>query len=289
MSRRRGRGRRAARNKALAIGSVGLALLLALGFGAMLLAGRSIQPELDAATLCPSEEHIREEHLVLLDATDPWNPLQRRVIEQTFRDLQEELPRFARIYLHTIERSGAILPQPLVLLCHPGRPEDLEGMTMLGKATDDILANPRMMRERWTEGFVNRLDSVFAAQADLPSAAQSPIMETLRGAAVEAFGRGNAESKPPRHVHIFSDMLQNSTAYSHYRAAAWDPEHAVQLADPAETGTRSLEGARVNVYLLDRPALERNPEWSRVALVRFWDRYFSAQGATLIRVERVEG
>lgn len=271
---------------------ISIAALLVFGLGSVawvLFAGRALQPPQDEITLCPDEDLITEEHLVVVDASDSLNVLQRRVVQDVFADVQESVPRFGRLHLYAIDRSGVPIPQASLVLCNPGQPEDLEDMTVLGAWTDEFLANPGQMRELWRRAFAQRIDSVFLAEASLPSAPQSRLMETIRGASLDAFGRSIERSNRPHYVHIFSDMLQNSEAFSHYDGGGWSANAAESLADPGALGTRALEGAQVRIYLIDRPIVRSNPSGTRKDLVLFWDRYFSAQGAVVTRIERIEG
>lgn len=283
-SPRASRERRASRNMLLAALGAGAFLVAAV---ALFAAARQLHPELDPVTFCPVDRPVEEEHLILLDATDAWDPLQRQVILQEFRQLQSALPRFARVHLYTIERSDNPLPQPELVLCNPGRASDLEPLPILGSLTPAVVANPEQMLERWEQGFIVRMDSTLGQHADSPPADHSRIMETLRGAAVETFGRPGPDS-PPRYVHVFSDLLQNSSSYSHYSAPRWTQAEAETLADPGRLGTRALEGAEIEIYLIDRPVFS-DPGRQRGDLVAFWDRYLAAQGAPVRRVARIEG
>jgi hypothetical protein len=113
-------------------------------------------------------------------------------------------------------------------------------------------------------------------------------METLQGAAIEVFGTG-PRSDQLRKVHIFSDLLQHSDAFSLYRDARWSPESGRRLADLSSLGTTALDGAEVYLYLVDRDQVGvMGPDYLN-ALVEFWDAFLAAQNATVLRVRRIEG
>ena len=84
-------------------------------------------------------------------------------------------------------------------------------------------------------------------------------------------------------------MLQHTDRYSHYADTAWTAADAQLLADLSAMGTTALLGAEVHLFLLDRDFVGRGPGNSRSALLEFWHTYFAAQGATLLRVRRIEG
>lgn len=249
----------------------------------------ALHPEKDTFTLCPSSERISEEHLVLIDVTDSLNVLQRRIVQNVFSNLQERVPRFARIHLYPIDRSNTPLPEPALVLCNPGRPEDLDDLSVFAGLPAEWVSNPNRMRELWERAFNQRIDSVFATESRLSSAPESRIMETLRGASIEAFGRTESDRARPRYVHIFSDMLQNSERYSHYNGLGWSQDRAAALADPGRLGTQALKGAEIDIYLIDRPVMISRFTGLRGELILFWDRFFSEQGAIVSRVERIEG
>jgi hypothetical protein len=284
-SRKAERDRRSRRNLFFAVsGGIFFVLTAFLLF----FNSQSIHPPLDELTLCPTTRAPAQEHLVILDATDPWNDLQRRVILDEISLLQGRLPRFARVHLYTIVPGAPLMPEAALMLCNPGLPGQIEELPILRGWTAAAVANPALMVDRWNTGFISRMDSVLTRYAESPTAPQSPIMEILRGASVQAFGRADSDAAP-KYVHIFSDMLQHSGAYSHYSPPAWSAEVARALADPGRNGTRSLEGATVSIFLIDRPEVGRRPGQSRGALVAFWESFLAAQGAILTRVERIEG
>lgn len=247
-----------------------------------------MHPQLDAATLCPVSRAPVEEHVILLDVTDAWSPLQDAVIRQEIERVRMSLPRFARVHVYVLDRERVVFPEADMELCNPGRPDQIEQLPVLRGATADVVANPSQMWQRWETGFVARVDSLIDEVAAGVGAERSFIMETLRTAAVRAFRRPAADS-PPRYVHIVSDLLQHSDAYSHYRQARWTPEDARRLADPGSLGTPSMEGAQVIVYLIDREPVGSAPGKGRSDLVAFWDAFMSAQGAVVTRVRRIEG
>jgi hypothetical protein len=263
-----------------------VAVLVALTAVALFNEARDIHPPLDPQTLCPIDRVPAEEHVVLLDATDQWTPIQREVIIQTMRKLQESIPRFSRIHLYTLTPNYQELPDPAVVLCNPGRPQDLEEIPLIGSMTPVVMANPEMMNAKWESGFVARIDSALAAYVDAGQAPESPIMETLGGASIQAFGLPDPGG-PHRYVHLFSDLLQHSLNHSHYTPRPLTTNDTRHLIGVAQLGSRSLEGAEVRLYLIDRPTVRQRLGINLDELVSFWDTYFSDQGAVVTTVQRI--
>jgi hypothetical protein len=284
-SRRRKRQLRSQRQFFIAIAGVAVFLVAA---GAIWLQVRDMHPALNADTFCPLSRAPSEEHVILIDVTDAWTPIQGFAIRQEIRQIQDALPRFARVHLYVLDRARVVFPEPDLELCNPGRPDQIEELPLLRGSTAAVVANPDQMWRRWEDGFVSQMETLLDRAAAGTGAERSHIMETVRTAAVRAFNRPRPDS-PPRYVHVFSDLLQHSDTYSHYRHARWTPEDAKRLADPGMLGTPSMEGAQVIVYLVDRQPVGTAPGRSRSELVTFWDTFMSAQGAAVMRVRRIEG
>lgn len=259
---------------------VGVVLLVVVG-GLLFNQARQVNPELNEK-LCPVNQRPTSEIVIIFDATDPWSDIQRTVIRQEFRALQESSKRFARISLFNISRAReAELAEPVIQLCNPGRIEDL------GEYKAPFFANPDSIRARWERGFISRLDSVLPKGETAEP--QSRLMETVRAAAVTVFTKDVRDREIPGRVYIFSDMLQNSSAYSHYDDARWEDGTGRRLGQLENYGTVALQGSRITIFLLDREIVGEIEGHSRGRLVQFWDEYFSAQDASVRRIRRIEG
>lgn len=239
--------------------------------------------------LCPTDRPPAEEVVVLIDVTDAWNATQRAVIKQEFQRIQAAVPRFGRIHLFAVRPVADTLPSPLLRLCNPGLPSDFDDFPAVGEAGARVVANPVQLEATWRDSYSGKLDSILASEASRGGEASSPLMETLRAAAIQVFGTGENRDDRRRTIHVFSDMLQNSPRYSVYRDPTWTADDGSRLTDPGRLGTISLEGAQVYLYMLDRDVVGATEGHERGALVRLWDRYLAEQGATIMRVRRIEG
>jgi hypothetical protein len=188
--------------------SLAAALVLAAA-GSFWLA-RKWNPPLSEDDLCPVSQPPAEEIVILLDATDPWNPIQKAVIQQEFGALQATIPRHARVTLYTLDTEFSGVPAPALRLCNPGSATDFRDFPLIGPGGVSIVANPQIVERRWTDGFVTKLDSILGEQARSTGSDQSPLLEMIRGAAIEVFGAGVREKIPRRTMYVFSDLLQNS-------------------------------------------------------------------------------
>lgn len=277
LSPRERRDRRTRRNMWV---SVGIVVLVVGVIGGMVMIAMGVNPRLDRR-LCPIGEPSPREVVIVFDATDPWNEVQRTVIKHEFREIQGSVPRFARVTLYHLEReAGERMPDPAVQLCNPG------SLDQLGDVKAAFFANPDSIRARWERGFVGTLDSLIPDRTD--AIPRSLIMETVRAGAIDVFGEGEGEGRE-KHLYVFSDLLQNSAAYTHYEDRVWRQEEARRLADVGALGTRALRGVRVHLFLLDRDVVGVTEGHSRSRLVRFWDAFFSEQGARVQSVRRIEG
>ncbi len=268
----------------LVVGGVLLACAIAV-VGILLVLRGEWNPQIDPETFCPTEDRIGSEVLILLDATDSWNAVQRVSMQQVLDSIRSSVPPHSRIHLYTLEEDGRGPSAPVLSLCRPRTAQDFEDFPVLGERGAAVVANPEML-DQWHAAFTAAVDSIFRSQVDRAEARQSPIMETLRGAALQV----NADFQPPGplEVYLFSDMLQHSENFSHYGGTPWSTDIARALGDLSEQGTSAMSGASVVMYLLDRDEAPAGPERGRGELVDFWDAFFLSQDALLTRVRRIE-
>lgn len=276
-SPREQRDRRTRRNLWFAVAAVTVFLGLV---GSLVWVARDVNPPL-TKDLCPVGENPSDEVVIVFDATDPWNEVQRTVIKQAFQDIQSSVPRFGRVSLYRVgSDTGDVMPEPAVRLCNPG------SLDQLGNVKTTLFANADSIRARWEGSFIGKLDSLIPdSKEENP---RSYVMETLRAAAIHAFGRRSKQGLE-KQLYVFSDLLQNSPAYSHYEDPVWDETDAERLSDVGMLGTQALRNVHVELFLLDRQFIGSTPGHLRSRLVKFWDIYFSEQGAQVHAIRRIEG
>lgn len=263
---------------------LGLAALFVVIAASFLLLARQWNPSLSQDDLCPVDREPIGEIVIVFDATDPWNIVQRAVIAREFQEIQRQVPRFAQLSLFTVQ-SNQVFTRPALRLCNPGRPSDFERFPGLGLWGVHLVANPKEMKARWDSAFIETLEALRLSQDTARAQPRSPIMETIRNAAITTFENDTTRKS----LYIFSDMLQNTERYSHYREPSWTSDEAMELADVANMGTRYLDDVDIYVYLLDRGIFANDGGNGRSTLIEFWDAYFLRQDAVIREVRRIEG
>jgi hypothetical protein len=211
--------------------------------------------------------------VVLIDTTDPLDPVQHEDVRKQLEDIKDDVPRYGEIELFTVASSGDALLSPKLAVCNPGRGSDI----------DPMYGNPALVEKRWQKAFSDKADEVLEQLLQSQTLATSPIMESIQQVAVQAFVGQGAENIPKR-LTIVSDMLQNTPGLSQYQ------------------GVESFEEFRGNPYYIKvRPSLARvdvtilylrRLNASRLQGRRhigFWESYFRDAGATLIDVKSIEG
>ena len=269
-------------------GAIALVVIVAASAGILHWIASRANPPLSQVDLCPVDRPISDEIIVIFDATSPWSPIQEAVIEREFRAFQSQLEAHDKVTLYSLNNVAGPLPEPALSLCHPGTIEDVE-VPLLGPSGTVLVTNRDMIKERWEHGFISKLDSIFSLETESAGSDRSLILETIQSSAIQAWSAREQERTSHRSLLVFSDMLQNSELYSHYRDSHWTVEDGKHLADFGEAGTQALQGVEVMIFLLDRPTVGVAPGHMRSDLVGFWDSFFSEQGALLARVRRIEG
>lgn len=250
-----------------------LLALVSLGTGAYFLS-RASHVAIAAETLCPLAEPPTEVVAVLLDMSDRLSEVQLLTVRNHLnRILYGELPRFAFVEVYTVQDRPGAVAEPVIGLCNPGKGEDLSR----------VYQNPELARQRWERDFADalraKLDELLAA----PDSASSPIYEAIQAVAVRLFGTPAYDGVAKRLI-IVSDLLQNVPGKdSHYRAVReFDEFRSSAYFSQVRA---DLDDVRVHLYYMNRS----DQSVQGAEHIRFWDDYFSAQGAAVMTVERIFG
>jgi hypothetical protein len=239
-------------------------------------AAGAVSPGLDDQ-LCPQSERISKEVLLILDATDPWSEVRKLAVRQEIEAISDSVDRFARITIHVVEPSLVPGATSRLTVCNPGSLEQI-GDDARRRWVHRLLVSNEDIVSQYHSRFLGMVDSIVTEIGDVPEQASSPIVETVREAAMSSSGNG------PFEIFLFSDMYQNSALFSVYRTPQWPVSLADSIADVYIQGTRSLANARISLFLLS--PRDRVPD--DTLLLRFWSRFFERQDAVLWRVERLE-
>jgi hypothetical protein len=225
---------------------------------------------LDPATLCPASGP--KGHVVLLvDRTDPLNFTQKQAFLAYLAEFGRG--RVGEGELLSVFVLGGDLPahaRPVFALCNPGRGEGKSLWT----------ANPERLRRQFEQKFSKPVAELAERLQTATAAPVSPIMEMLQLVAVNGFRAAAVEG--PRRLYVVSDLLQNTPAFSHYRA---EPDFAGFRETPLFAKVRTdLTGVEVELaYLL------HNPERQTRRHAKFWEDYFRELGARVVAVRVLEG
>jgi len=232
----------------------------------------------DKQTLCPAGhanlfgkggiDAIPEQHVILIDATDPYSEIQKRDVLKYIGEIKQNLPTHARLAIYTI-RSEHRETTPTVSLCNPGDGRHLSWLT----------SNPDLAKKKWRERFASKIDEI-VEEASQARGDTSPLMEYIQAIAVDGFQR-----KPEKKtLHIISDMRQNTPTFSHYRSGisyqyfAKSRFNEIYLAD-----LHDVEVVILDIQRPDKIAAQRR------MLIIFWEQYFKEMGAKVKRVKQIAG
>jgi hypothetical protein len=243
--------------------------LLATGAYVYLTANRP--PTLDRASLCPVDGP-RSMTVVLLDSTDEIPDIAKREIRTILIDMAEALPAYGLMELRLLDPAAAG-GRLIFGKCNPGD----------GTGLSEYTANPRLAKQRWTEGFRQPLDEALDAGFQPTPAKTSPIIATVQRIAVERFS-GRAAEDIPKSLVLVSDMLEHEQDYSQY---AGDLSYSRYKASRAYKKLQTdLHGAEVTIYYIQRATAK---PLSSVDHIRFWAEWVRDNGGRFKQANKLQG
>ena len=263
--------------------AVGIVVLLALfGLGWWMSRERNLARD---SRLCPQETGPLSVHVVLIDATDPYNMAQRSQLRSLLLELKDTTPKDGLLAIYVVSEIVAELPVSAFEACSPGDPKDANA----------LIENVTRIRQRWEEQFEKPLRALIDKLLESPALAQSPIMEMVQTVSISTLQK----TRVARKLTLVSDLLQNSPLFSLYRsaprgsrsrqekAARWYDLFDVFRQSPGFERLRTdLSGVDVELFYIRRDNAE---ELQGGQLIQLWDRYFSEMNARVSRVKRIEG
>jgi len=267
------RGRRSSRDRGdkaigVLLGIAGIVLIAALAGGAWWL--RKAKEPLDADN-CP-RSGPRAVHVIMIDRSDPMTGQQAQAVRQRVEKLKSDANFGTRFDVYTFEGDSKNEMRPILRVCAPGRPEE----------ANELIENPEFVRRRYEERFSQILDRSVAELLKLSTLPNSPIIESLRAAAITSFGPLTA-GQIPLHVTLVSDMVQNTARISHFRS---EPNFLQLEKSPVWTSLQpDFKGADVEILYVIRPEAKRG---SAVIQSRghqlFWEQLIAASDGRLISI-----
>ena len=251
------------------IGLVGIAALL-IGF----LWIKNSKVALDADTNCP-KKGPRAVHVVMFDRSDPISPQQGQRIKQIVDRLKNDASFGERFDLYTFEGDTSNVLEPILRICAPGRPED----------ANQWIENPEQIKRRYELRFTSVLDRTVDQLLQTSMRSTSPIIESMRAAAITSFGPYERGDLPLR-LTMISDMVQNTTLNNQFKV---EPSFQQLSRTSAWSSLQPhLKGAETDILYLLRPSAHRGPTPIQTrGHQQFWEDLIAGSGGRLNTIEPI--
>lgn len=226
---------------------------------------------LDEVTNCP-ETGPRAVRAIIFDRTDPIKPLQGQRIRQRMKEFREGAPFGTRFDIYTVEGDAKNVLTPVLTICSPNRPEE----------ANVIYENPELIKKRYEERFVAVLEKTIDDLLRESTRDTSPIIESMKAAAIASFGPFEQRRIPFR-MTMISDMVQHMPppGYSQFRS---EPNFQQLARSPAWRSLQpNLFGAEVDILYLLRPEAQRaGREIQNRGHQAFWEQLISASNGRFV-------
>lgn len=254
----------------LLLGLAGVILLGALGGGYWLV--KSSRPVLDAETNCPKLGPSGI-HAILFDRSDPISEQQAQRIRQAIDKFKNDAPFGWRFDLYTFQGDTQHTLQPKLRICALGKPSEANAW----------IENPEAVRRRYEAKFTTVLDQTVAELLRGSQEKNSPIIESLRAAAISSFGPIETGQIPLR-LTMISDMVQNTTLANQFQT---EPNFQQLVRSQAwPTLQPQLKGADVNIlYLLRLSALRKGMPIQSRGHQMFWEQLVTGSGGRILTID----
>jgi hypothetical protein len=251
---------------------LGIVVLIALAGGTWWLQSKHV--EIDEATNCP-KDGPRAVYALLFDQTDPITEQQGEQIKQYVNRSSDSAVTGQRFDLYTVEGDTQRLLTPVLQICSPGN----------GKKANPIYENPEMIERKFQTRFKDVLQRTVDQLLEVSSKPYSPIIESMKAAAIESFGPYQ-QTKIPLGLTIISDMIQNTPLNNHFRAVPNFKE--LGRSSSWRSLQPDLRGANVEILYLLRPSAVRGgvPIQNRSHQL-FWEDLIRASNGHIISIQSI--
>lgn len=239
---------------------VGIALIAALG-GAWYWVNAS-KTKLDVATNCPVSGPTAI-HAILIDRSDPISPSQAQQVRQIVDRYVKSAKVGERFDLYEAKGDAVNVLTAIASVCNPGR----------GDQANELYQNPQMIQRQFEDRFLKVLRSSLDGLLTATTLDSSPIMESIRAAAITSFG-GVDGGSIPLELTVVSDFVQNTPANSHFRGETNFDELAKKAA--WRQLQVNLKGAKIHMLYLNRKETARIQNRGHQL---FWEKAFQANGS----------
>jgi hypothetical protein len=254
----------------LLLGLAGFLVLGALGGGYWMV--KKSRPVLDAETNCPKSGPTGI-HVILFDRSDPISEQQAQRIRQAIERYKNNAPFGLRFDLYTFSGDTSHALQPKLRVCALGKPSEANA----------LIENPDMVRRRYETKFAAVLDQTVAELLRGSQEKNSPIIESLRAAAISSFGPVDTGQMPLR-LTMISDMVQNTPLSNQFQT---EPNFQQLSRTPSwPTMQPQFKGADVDIlYLLRLTALRKGTPIQNRSHQNFWEQLVSNSGGHILTID----
>ena len=247
-----------------------LALLIIAGIGGGYFYLKRTRPVLDAESNCPSTGPTAI-HAILFDRSDPISDQQAQRIRQVITKYKDSASSGVRFDLYTFNGDTSHVLAPKLQVC------------AVGKDANELIENPERIRQRYEKKFSAVLDQTVGELLRGAKESTSPIIESLRAAAITSFGAVDA-GQLPLHVTLISDMVQNTNLYSNFQTEPNFQQLSRSSAWPVLQP--QLKGAEVDIiYLLRLSAMRRGVRIQNAGHQAFWEQLIAASGGRTMSID----
>jgi hypothetical protein len=271
MARRRPRSRGLSDGlTGILLGVAGILIIGALGGGYWFV--KNSRTALDPDTNCPKSGPSGI-HVILFDRSDPISEQQAQRIRQAIDKYKNEATFGLRFDLYTFQGDTQHALQPKLRICALGKPSEANAW----------IENPELIRRRYETKFTAVLDQTVAELLRGSQERNSPIIESLRAAAITSFGSVEVGQMPLR-LTMISDMVQNTPLSNQFQT---EPSFQ-QLSRTAAWSTLQpqLKGADVDIlYLLRLSALRKGTPIQNRGHQLFWEQLIANSGGRVLSTD----
>jgi hypothetical protein len=263
---------RAKKNKIIGYLISTLIITLFLMSGGYFLKHKINKQSYDKTTNCP-ESGVSQHSVILIDTTDNYNPTQKKSIRGKLLSVIENSQKDEKISVYTIDENYEKNLLPLQTKCNPGDASEI----------NPFYENERMKKDYWEKHFFKPLESEFNNLLEKGESNHSPIMEMIQAISIATFQ--NQQTSVKKKLFIVSDMIQNTTEYSHYRGS-------LKFLKFKETQQfikvrTDLKAVTVEILYMRRPGAEEIQKGKIHSY--FWRDYFEDMGAVFKSIKMGEG
>ncbi|WP_155970067.1 hypothetical protein [Nitrospira japonica] len=245
-------------------GGIGVVIICGIITAAVLL--NLHRKETDPVTGCPKDgyESITS---VLVDLTDPINPVQEAALQNALLKVRDEVPKYGRLEIYPLKPTITTAIEPLFFGCSPGSGRDED---------NGFYGNPELANRRWKRMFADKVDAVINELQKLPPQQNSPLLEGLQSVAVTSLGSPLAANASTKRILLLSDMIHHTPELSMYKGAPDFVQFKSTQYYPRIKPT--LRGAQVDVFLIVR---DTQKHVQQPPLYKFWVEFMNASGGFL--------